>query len=314
MEIKKYEIFINVIYFCGSPREPGNVEQQTADISIVVANYNNGRYLDTLIGSVLGSTLLPRELIIVDDGSTDQSAEILEAYAGNPMLRTIRFTENRGFAHALNAGISAASGRYIGRVDPDDILLPQRLEWQYRYMEEHPEVDVLGGNVMYFHGETGRDIFPSNFRPHHHDILSAYRQGDHGIQHPTVLVKAPVYKQYQYFQEHFPAEDYDVFARMIRDGYRFANLPQPLNRMRIHAGSVSAGLCFLTIRKTFLLRDQIFGLHSTSWQQKRYYYHILLYRRFLFARNYCTKILCIALSAMIYPRKVMLRLKDRFRA
>lgn len=290
------------------------MEQPTAEISIVVANYNNGRYLDTLIRSVLNSTLLPRELIIVDDGSTDHSADILATFAGNSMLRVIRFSKNRGFANALNAGISAATGKYIGRVDPDDILIPQRLEWQYAYMEEHPEIDVLGGNVMYFHGDTGKDVYPSNFRPHHSEILSAYRQGDHGIQHPTVLVKASVFKQYQYVQEHFPAEDYDVFARMIRDGHLFANLPQPLNRMRIHAGSVSAGLCFLTIQKTFMLRDQIFGLHSNPVQQKRYYYHILLYRKFLFARNYSAKILYITLSALMYPRKVMLRFKYRLKA
>ncbi len=285
------------------------MEKKTVDISIVVANYNNAGFLDTFIRSVLESTVIPLELIIVDDGSTDNSVEIVHQYNTVNFIRLIILKENQGFANALNTGILAAVGKYIARVDPDDILMPQRLESQYLYLEDHPEVDVLGGNVMYFHGETGKDVFMSNFVTHHSGILAAYKSGDHGIQHPTVLVKTAVYKKYRYVQENFPAEDYDVFARMIHDGYRFANLSQPVNRMRIHAGSVSAGLCFLTIRKTFVLRDQIFGLHSTPWQQKRYYYHIWLYRKFLFARNYSVKILFIALSAIIYPRKVVLRLR-----
>lgn len=285
-------------------------EKPTADISIVVSNFNNARYLGAFFESILHSSVLPRELIVVEDGSTDNSLEIITPYLVHPFIRLIRLDHNIGFANALNLGVQASTAKYIARVDPDDILLPDRLETQYRYMEENPGVTVLGGNVIYFHCETGNDIFRSNFLPHHRQILAAYRAGDHGIQHPTVLVRGDVFRKYAYQQENFPAEDYDVFARMIHDGHTFANLLQPVNRMRIHAGSVSAHLTFDTINKTFALRDKIFGMKSGLLRRRRYYYHILLYRKFLFSRSLLLKMVYITLSSLIYPRKVMLRIAE----
>ena len=152
-------------------------EKPQADISLVVANYNNGRYLAEFMESVIASTLWPRELIVVDDGSADNSLQILEGYRWLPFLKIVALKENLGLPLALNSGLAAASCRYIMRADPDDLLLPERIEKQYNCMETHPDISVLGCNVVYFHYQSGRDINISNFPVKHERIVNTYRRG-----------------------------------------------------------------------------------------------------------------------------------------
>ncbi len=279
----------------------------TADLSIIAANYNNGRYLDAFIRSVMASTMLPNELIIVDDGSSDDSREVLAKHAGLPFIKTIFFEENKGFTDALNAALEAASAKYIMRADPDDILLPLRIKTQYTFMEQHPEIDVLGSNVVYFRDSDGATLNVSNFPSAHHKIAESYRRGEHGLQHPTVCAKASVYKAYKY-QKIFPAEDYEIFSRMVRDGHVFANLSEPLYRMRIHEGSATGNLKHAHIAQTFLFRDQIFGTKTSRFKVWSYWNHIRYYRKSLQSENPIKRYSNLALSVLFYPGKLFNRL------
>ena len=279
----------------------------TADISIIAANYNNGRYLDAFIRSVKASTMLPRELIIVDDGSTDDSHETLARHADLPFLKSIIFKDNRGFTDALNTALEAASAKYIMRADPDDLLLPARIQTQHAFLEQHPEVDVLGSNVIYFRDTDGAPLNVSNFPLQHREIAARYRQGEHGLQHPTACARAAVYKAYRY-QKIFPAEDYEIFARMIKDGRVFANLHEPLYRMRIHTGSSTSNLQQAHIAQTFLFRDKIFGTATSRWKIWTYYQHIRHYRKSQLANNPITKYAHLLLSVLCYPQKLISRL------
>ncbi len=279
----------------------------TADLSIIAANYNNGRYLDAFITSVWQSSAWPKELIIVDDGSTDDSRDVLAKHAGLSFLKTILFEKNKGFTEALNAALEAASGKYIMRADPDDILLPARIKAQFAFMEQHPEVDVLGSNVAYFREPDGACLNVSNFPLRHEEIAKTYRRGEHGLQHPTAFAKASVYKAYRY-QEIFPAEDYEIFSRMVRDGRVFANLPEPLYRMRIHEGSATGNLKMAHIEQTFLFRDQIFGTRTSHFKIWRHWNHIRFYRKSLQTENPIKRLSCLALSALFHPRKMLKRL------
>jgi len=221
--------------------------------------------------------VLPEELIIVDDGSQDNSVEILRKYKNLDWIKTILFTLNKGFTSALNAGIEKASCKYIMRADPDDVLLPSRIETQFNYMENKTSVDVLGSNVIYFRGHTRRKINLSNFPSTHNEINTKLEMGEHGIQHPTVIIKTEKMKQYRYGKE-FPAEDYELFSRMIRDGLVFANLKEPLYLMRIHDKSSTSTLKIEGIKRTFMHRDHIFGGDTSSLKIRIYYYHIRNYR------------------------------------
>jgi len=162
--------------------------KQSVNVSIVVANYNNGQYLNDFFNSIQQSSLLPLELIIIDDGSTDESLEIISKFTALPYLKLIKFEKNRGFCNALNAGIEMAKGKYIMRIDPDDMLLANRIAAQVSFLENNKDVDVVGSNVVYFNQETGKDLMASNFPLDHNSILREYKNGDHGVLHGTVLI------------------------------------------------------------------------------------------------------------------------------
>ena len=282
--------------------------KKTADISIVTANYNNGKFLDDFFESILESTVLPKELIFVDDGSMDDSLKAVEKYKSLPFLKIIAFKENRGFCHALNAGIDAASGKYILRIDPDDIMLKNRMEVQSNYLDAHGDIDVVGSNVIYFHSGTGKELMVSNFPAAHEQIEKEYRKGDHGVQHPTVMIKAEVMKKYRYDQNNVLAEDYEIFAKMIKDGHRFANIREPLVKMRIHGGSAGSNIRYETIKKTFALRREIFGIPYNTFQIKSYYLYMLNYRKFLITDNRLMKPFYLGAAVLFNPRKLFKRI------
>ncbi|MFY9682798.1 MAG: glycosyltransferase family 2 protein, partial [Candidatus Sulfotelmatobacter sp.] len=109
----------------------------TSDISVVIPYYNREMFVDEAVQSVLGQTIKPLEIIIVNDCSRESSRRYLDRYA--EMCKIVDLTENVGLAGARNAGIRAARGQFIAFLDDDDIWLPQKLEVQRQYMDEHPE-------------------------------------------------------------------------------------------------------------------------------------------------------------------------------
>jgi glycosyltransferase involved in cell wall biosynthesis len=281
--------------------------KKTADVSMIVPNYNNGKFLDEFILSVVGSTVLPRELIIVDDGSTDNSIQVLKNYKDLEFLTVIYFEKNLGLTAALNAAIDAATGKYIMRADPDDILFSDRIERQLEFMDKNPDIDVLGCNVLYFDSQTKKDINISNFPLAHPEIELTYRRGEHGIQHPTAFIKGEVYRKYRY-QKTFPGEDYEILARMVRDGYRFANLPEPLYHMRVHTASSTGNLKIVHIRNTFNFRDEIFGTKTGKLHVFLYYQYILNYRKYQMGKGGVFRYLYLMVSVIAYPGKLFKRI------
>ncbi len=281
--------------------------KNTASVSIVAANYNNGGYLTDFISSINKSSVLPKELIIINDGSTDDSLRILESFSELLYLKVIKFKKNRGFCEALNAGIEYATGEYIMRVDPDDIVLKERIKTQMDYLEKNRDIDVVGSNVIYFLNETGKEVFNSNFPIDHSTIKLAYYKGEHGVQHPATMIRAEVMKQYKYVQDNFKAEDYEIFARMIKNGHKFANISEPLTKMRIHGQSISINIKYSTIELTYKLRDEIFNTSTNPLKIRFYYWYIINYKRFLITNNKVKKLIFLALAILCYPQKFFKR-------
>jgi len=281
--------------------------KRIVSVSIIVPNYNNGRYLQDFIQSVIDSTTHPEELIIVDDGSTDESINEIRKFGKLDFLNLVCFKENQGLTTALNAGLDIASSKYIMRADPDDILLPERIERQFEFMEQNPMVDILGCNVIYFKHKNSAVLNNSNFPSNHAQIESSYRNGEHGLQHPTAFIRGDVYRKYKY-QHISPGEDYELFARMVKDGLNFANLPNRLYLMRVHSNSSTSNLKFESIRQTFKFRDEIFGTKTKSLWVHIYFLHISHYRSYQLAEKGILKYMHLAISSIMYPSKLWKRL------
>lgn len=281
--------------------------KKTANVSIIAANYNNGKYLKDFISSVNNSTVLPKELIIIDDGSLDGSIDILNGYSNLEYLKILKFDKNRGFCKALNVGIKSATGDYIMRVDPDDVLMKDRIEKQVEFLEKNKDISVVGSNVIYFHTKTKKELFTSNFPIEHESIKAAYLKGEHGVQHPTTMIRADVMRKYKYIQENAKAEDYEIFARIVKGGHKFANIDEYLTRMRIHDQSVSNNIKYKTIKRTYEIRDKVFETNTKPLRIRFYYWYILNYKKFLISQNRLMKPFYLMLAVMFYPSKAIKR-------
>ena len=284
------------------------MDKNIADVSVVVANYNNGKYVSRFLSSVAVSSFLPKELIIVDDGSVDDSVSVIEAFSRDAdYLKLIKFASNRGFAHALNQGLRSATGKYIMRVDPDDYISPKRIEAQYKFLENNPGVDILGSNIEYFDSAQGNIIFSSNTPPGHEGILREFKNGNCGIIHGSMMCRRLAIGQFVYEQGNVPAEDYELFSRMLKVGCVAGNLPEVLTFVRIHSNSISNSLPFDTIQKTFRLKHEIWGTKTSYFAVRRIHLYLYYYRRFLFCKGW-KRYVFLFYAALLNPRKVIARI------
>ena len=160
-------------------------------VSIVVPVYNAQNYLHETIESVLLQTYEKFELIIVNDGSTDNSEKIVRQFQKKDKRIILRNFKNSGIASALNNGIQIAKGKYIARLDADDISLPHRIKKQVEFMEANPSVDVCGSWVEIF-GEFNDNFickFPTNDKQLKTKLLFSVP-----FAHPSVIIKHKLLK------------------------------------------------------------------------------------------------------------------------
>ncbi|WNJ16878.1 glycosyltransferase family 2 protein [Pontibacter sp. G13] len=282
---------------------------QTTQLPVTVICINQGteEYLPDMIDSIRLAPYLPKELIILDNGVTEQSTTILAQYEQLPYLRILSLEHPLPYAEALNKAIHAASGTCIVRIEPTDYIDEQRLWEQYEYLRTHPDVSVVGSNVMYFEHNTGKLIIDSNFPIGTKSIRRRFYHGQTGIQHATVMVRKSVMVQYPYHVSAHPAEEYEVFARMVRDGHVFENLRPPLTFKRLLKG-LPREYTFQRIQKNFTIRDQLFGTHSSRWEIMQYFFHLHAYRKYLFERNSLLRYVYLVVAALFQPRKMVRRI------
>lgn len=192
-----------------------------------VYNQFNREVLLTAVNSILNQSFEDFEFIIYDDGSHPEAAELLKEVARmDKRIVLIGQEENHGLAFSLNACIDAASGKYIARMDADDISYPQRLERQKAFLEQNPEFSWVGCNIEVCdeNGIWGRRKMPE--RPNESDYLkySPYA-------HPTVMYRAEIFDTNQGYvtsKETLRCEDYEIFMRLRKAGLKGANLQEYL--------------------------------------------------------------------------------------
>ena len=281
--------------------------KKIVDVSLLATNYNNGKFLSDFFNSIINSTVQPKEIIFVDDGSADNSLEIVDEFSYLSKIKLIKFNKNKGRAAALNAGKKACLSKYTLIIDPDDILLPNRIKIQYNYMEKNPEIDILGGNVIYFNSKTGEKLNISNFPTTNSEIYKTFYKGENGVLQPTVICKTEVLKKYDYKQI-VPGQDYELFARLAKAGCKFSALKEAVNKMRIHTSSVVSNVKLQSFINLYKHRDIIFGTKTSKIKIKFYFWHIKYYRKSMFATNFVAKYFNLFLSILAYPQKILKRI------
>lgn len=212
---------------------------QSTLISVVIPVYNAAQYLNECIDSILVQTYQNFEIILVDDGSTDNSVEIIKSYTDE---RVCLICNTHNYIQSLNIGMTKAKGKYIARMDSDDIMMPNRLELQYNYMEDHPEIDVCGGAAQCF-GNSTKLITLAEY---HTEIICNLIILNPMI-HPTTMMKRNIvlffpkvkgiyqcYKtDYQY------AEDYKLWTDLAIKDCVFANISDILLKYRTSENQVT---------------------------------------------------------------------------
>lgn len=198
-------------------------------VSVVMPLYNSERYLREAMDSVLAQTFSDFELIVLNDGSTDGSQKILEDFRKlDPRIKLIS-RENRGLAETLNEGIDLARGKWIARMDQDDIALPNRFERQLQWLQE-TNADICGSWIRLF---GAADTY-----------ILKHAQTDSAIKmellfgapfaHPSVMMRTALVKELRYDKAWEKAEDYDLWERAARGGWKMTNVPEVLLHYRQH--------------------------------------------------------------------------------
>ncbi len=209
-------------------------------VSVVMGVYNGSQYLSESVESILNQTFKDFEFIILDDGSTDNSWEILTEYAEHDRrIKLFKNEENIGLTKSLNKGLKLAQGEYIARQDADDISLPERLEKQIKFLDEHSEVILVSANYEYI-DSTGLSL--GKLQLAEDPILTAWyllfynRIGAHGLtmfRHKVVSEIGGYAENYRYSQ------DYELWSRLTRLG-KIVILPDYLQLYRRnHSESIS---------------------------------------------------------------------------
>jgi glycosyltransferase involved in cell wall biosynthesis len=206
-------------------------------ITVLMPVYNGERYVASAVKSILGQTFQDFEFLIINDGSTDSSMDIIREF-GDPRIRVID-TENQGVAAALHLGIEKAKGEYIARMDADDESLPDRLEIEKRCLDEHPGIAVVHGNVDYINAE-GSPVFMEKDEGYSNVDTKWLLNWRNVLIHSTVMLRAEILKEHalNYRVEMNRAEDFDLWNRIAQIG-DFMYLPDVLIRYRVHSENVS---------------------------------------------------------------------------
>lgn len=204
---------------------------QPVTVSIIIPVYNREVYVAGAIRSLLAQTWQDFEIIVVDDGSTDCSAAVVEGFC-DPRIRLIRHERNRGISAARNTGLDHVRGRYTAWLDSDDIALPNRLAEQLHCLETRPEV-VMVGACAGMRGPADERLPGYRIPPFLYDDIRAWLMFRSPFQQSSIFGRTDVLARYRYREDKPVCEDFDMFARLARD-HPICNMPRVLVERRIH--------------------------------------------------------------------------------
>ncbi|MBC7427461.1 MAG: glycosyltransferase [Bacteriovorax sp.] len=214
-------------------------------VSFVIPSYNSGKFLRQTLESCLNQTYPNIEILLINDGSTDNTDEILEEFKNVKNLHHIKNEKNEGIIYTLNRGMKLARGEFIARMDGDDICLPERVQEQVNFFNKHPEIDVLGTDIIIIDENNKkmgrpREVITSQAEVEWSMISSC------PVFHPTVMLRKNLLDQEPfasstYFGSDKIAEDLGLWGRVLLANKKIAVLNRPFLLYRKHSGSLTSG-------------------------------------------------------------------------
>ena len=257
-----------------------------AKVSVIIPTYQRAHFVGEAIRNAQGQTYQALEIIVVNDGSTDETAAVLAEFGEQIMV--IHHKENRGVSAALNSGIRAATGKYIAFLDDDDIWLPYKLEKQVAYMEQHPDVELLGGNLFVFSQKRG--LFPHTVFKDSVPVLISCSPFKKNMMYKCVaMIRRTCFDKVGLFDEEmFACEDYEMSSR-VSEKYKVAFLKEPLVCYRRHDGGEQITGSYIGMlvnllkmkEKAFLRNPTYQDLPEKELQTHFYEYYLRLARYYI---------------------------------
>lgn len=206
-------------------------------VSIIMPVFNTELYVKEAIESILQQTHANFELLIFNDGSTDNSKKIISSIKDS-RIRFFDHADNQGYLPHLNNGLQLAQGKYIARMDSDDISQPARLEKQVNFLEQNPDLDIIGSSIWLF--SVNKKKIAIWTYPKEEGEFKARLMSNTCFAHPSILFRRKLVDEsrYYYDQEFYPAEDYELWTRLKLQQVKFYCLEEPLLKYRISANQI----------------------------------------------------------------------------
>lgn len=208
-------------------------------VSFIIPSFNSAGYLKYCIDSCIEQTYQNIEIIIIDDGSTDTTSDIIDLYKSNSNLTCVRNNTNKGLIYSLNRGICLAKGELLARMDADDICLSTRIYEQVNFLNNNPDISVVGSDILMI-DKYGKIIgrprrFLAGFDEIEWSVINSCP-----LYHPTALFRKKILNGEQiYHTEECFAEDLGLWARLILNQKKIAIINKPLVFYRKHSSSLS---------------------------------------------------------------------------
>ena len=218
-------------------------------LSVVMAVYNAEKYIEASIESILKQTFNDFEVIIINDGSTDNTSYYLSEIK-DKRVKVYNSDKNSGVAKALNAGIKLTSGEYIAIADADDIYKKNRFEIEVNFLNENKEIHVVGSFVNYFTSEKNVEEslrfknIKKNFEPQLFEVNSLERVDEYlkyycCIINSTIMFRRDILKDFVYNSKFTSSMDYELFYNLNKKGYKMFNINEVLANIRVSNESIT---------------------------------------------------------------------------
>ena len=232
-------------------------------VSILMPVYKTASYLREAMDSILSQSFTDYELIVLNDCSPDNADEILDTYS-DPRIVRYKGEKNVGLSNILNVGIGMARGKYIARMDSDDVSYPDRLQIQVDYLESHPDIDLVSVGMQLFGAKD--DVWVREPNPEKVKINALFHSP---ILHASSMWRRERFEEngLRFRQEMVPSEDYDLWTRALVKGLKLVNLRQVLYKYRIHPAQATTRTD-LTSEKDLIVRQNFLRASLPSLSEK----------------------------------------------